>query len=179
MEGGVEYDTTAHTRLAYRSRRTLRGYPNTAKTGQIAVDRLVILDRQPAAARILVTLLRDRALRIGVTVCAIAAVLTLGVLPVAHVHELYSGETLVHSHMIDDPVEHAGTLDHGDHHSVRTLEPTFLVQQVQQLDPPVLLSMTVVVSPPETRALSYVDALDAPVIHGPPIRVVSLRAPPA
>lgn len=104
--------------------------------------------------------------------------LGLGWFPAAHAHKLISGKTLVHSHLIADPVEHAGTLDHGDHHGVQTLVPSFTIERILQVAVPVVLSAVVLVLP-ETRPLSRVNALDAPVIHGPPLRVQSLRAPPA
>ncbi len=99
-------------------------------------------------------------------------------LPAAHAHTLSSGKTLVHSHLISDPIEHAGTLDHGDHHGVATFVPSFTIERTLEIGVPVVVGV-VVLTLPETRPLSHVDALDAPVIHGPPLRVQSLRAPPA
>ena len=123
--------------------------------------------------------MKRRFLRIGVTVCAIAAVLALSIVPAAHVHQTLSGKPLIHSHFIDDPLEHAGTLDHGDHHAVRTFASVFMPERTTDSVPLLTAVAVFVLTTPETRSLGYSDALDAPVIHGPPLRVVSLRAPPA
>lgn len=44
---------------------------------------------------------------------------------------------------------------------------------------PTLVTAVFLLAAVEPRPLAYNDALEAPVIHGPPLRVVSLRAPPA
>ena len=138
----------------------------------------MFLDRRTADARILKALLKARALRIGVTVCAIAGLLALSVLPVAHVHESSSGRTLVHSHIVDDAAEHAGTIDHDGHHGITTLDPTFVSERQYGVDHP-LIAVAFVILAPERRLAGRVDPADAPVAHGPPIRAGSLRGPPA
>lgn len=141
--------------------------------------RLFGLDTGGELARILEVLLKRRILRIGVTVCAVAAVLALSMVPTTHVHQSLSGKPLVHSHFINDPVEHAGTLDHGDHHGVRTFASVFMAERTTNSVPVLTTVAVFVLARPETRSLGYRDALDAPVIHGPPLRVLSLRGPPA
>ena len=106
------------------------------------------------------------------------AVLGLAVFPAAHAHTSLSGKTFVHSHLMTDAVEHVSTLDYGEHHDVPTVAPIFTIERSLQIAAPVLLG-ALVVSPPEARRLGHVEALDAPVIHGPPLQVLSLRAPPA
>ena len=113
------------------------------------------------------------------TVYAVAAVLALAVMPAPHLHESVSGKPLIHSHLINDPVEHAGTLDHGDHRGVRTFAPVFMAERTTNSVPALMAVAVFVLAKPETRSLAYSDALDAPVIHGPPPRVLSLRGPPA
>jgi hypothetical protein len=122
--------------------------------------------------------LRARSTRIVVTVCAVAATLALSILPADHVHETYSGRPIVHRHLIDDAAEHAGSIDHGDHHGVRTLEPTFVSERQYDVDRP-LIAVAVDLVAPESRLVGRVEPLDAPLAHGPPIRCSSLRAPPA
>lgn len=137
------------------------------------------LDIEGELARILKALVKRRILRIGVTVCAVAAVLGLAIVPATHLHQSLSGKPLVHSHLINDPVDHAGTLDHGDHHGVRTLAPVFMAGRTINTVPALVGVAVFVLAQPEPRSLAYSDALDAPVIHGPPPRVLSLRGPPA
>src|SRR5215208_7607533 len=118
-------------------------------------------------------------LRIGVTAVAVCAVVGLSVLPVAHAHTSLSGRTFVHSHLNGDPGEHSGTLDHGDHHGGLTFARTFTIERTLKVTAPSLLSAAVDARP-ESRPLGRVQAPDyAPVIHGPPLRPHSLRAPPA
>lgn len=124
-------------------------------------------------------LLKRRIVRIGVTVYAVAAVLAVAVMPAPHLHQSASGKPLVHSHLINDPVEHAGTLDHGDHRGVRTFAPVFMAERTMNSVPALMAVAVLVLARPESRSLGYSDSLNAPVIHGPPGRVLSLRAPPA
>ena len=113
------------------------------------------------------------------TAVAVCAVVGLSVLPVAHAHTSFSGKTFVHSHLIDDPVEHSGTLDHGDHHGRPALARTFTIERTLKVTAPALLSAAAYTRP-ESRPLGRVQAPDDhEVIHGPPLRAVSLRAPPA
>ncbi len=122
--------------------------------------------------------LKARLVRIVVTVCAVAATLALSILPAEHLHESYSGRPIVHRHVIDDPAEHAGTIDHGDHHGVKTLEPTFVAEREYDVDRP-LVTVELVLVAPEPRFIGRVEPIAARLTHGPPIRVRSLRAPPA
>ena len=122
--------------------------------------------------------LKARLVRIVVTVCSVAATLALSIVPAAHVHESYSGRLIVHRHVIDDAAEHAGTIDHGDHHGVRTLEPTFVSERQYDVDRP-LITVELVLVAPEPRFVGRVEPIAARLTHGPPIRSGSLRAPPA
>lgn len=122
--------------------------------------------------------LKARSLKIVVTVCAVVATLAVAMLPAEHVHETYSGSAIVHRHVIDDAAEHAGTLDHGDHHGVKMLDSTFVSERQYDIDRP-LIAVALVLVAPERRLVARVEPIDAPVAHGPPIRSSSLRAPPA
>jgi hypothetical protein len=147
----------------------------------------------------LTVVVRKCAVRVGGAFAAICAVLGLSVLPAAHAHTTPSGRTLVHSHLMGHgadhheakhtdhhetehadhhEADHAVTLEHGDHRNVRVLAPTFTVEETLQLAGPVLLEGTLV-PPPEETPLNRVEGFDARLTHGPPIRAVSLRAPPA
>jgi len=117
-------------------------------------------------------------MRIAVTVCAVAATLALSMLPAEHVHETYSGRAIVHRHVIDDAAEHAGTIDHGDHHATKTLDSTFVAERHYDVDRP-LVSVEFVLVAPEPRFVGRVEPIAPRLTHGPPIRVGSLRAPPA
>jgi hypothetical protein len=139
----------------------------------------IILDTTRDVARILGILLKARILRIGVTICAVMAVLALSILPATHLHRSISGNALIHSHLIDDPLEHAGTLDHGDHHGVRTFAPVFTTERTTHAVAMLAAASPVFLVTVERRSLGYTETLDAPVIHGPPLRIPSLRAPPA
>ena len=122
--------------------------------------------------------LKARAVRIVVTVCSVAATLALPMLPPEHMHETYSGRPILHRHIIDEPAEHAGAIDHGDHHGVKTLEPTFVSERQYNIAGP-LMSVALVIIAPERRLVGRPEAIDAPVAHAPPIRLDSLPAPPA
>jgi hypothetical protein len=103
--------------------------------------------------------------------------LALSLLPAEHLHESDSG-SIVHRHVIDDEGGHPRSIDHGDHHGAKTLEPTFVSESQYDLEQPEIIVTRVLVAP-EGRLLDRVEPNDAPVAHGPPIRVGSLRAPPA
>jgi len=110
----------------------------------------------------------------------VVAVLALAVMPAPHLHRSISGKPLIHSHLIADPIEHAGTLDHGNHYGVRTLGPMFTPERTTDWGAATVEGTAVVrVMEPGRRSLGYLGTLDAPASHGPPLRVVSLRAPPA
>jgi hypothetical protein len=130
-------------------------------------------------ARILRTLLKKRFLRIGVTAFAVAAVLALAIVPAAHLHQSLVGKPLIHSHFLDNPVEHAPTLDHSDHHAVTTFASVFIAERTAH-SVPAFTTITLFVLPTsETQLRGFRDVLESPVIHGPPLGVLSLRAPPA
>jgi hypothetical protein len=124
-------------------------------------------------------LLKRQFLRLGATIAAITAVLALSILPGAHLHQSISGTPLIHSHFHDDPIEHAGTLDHGDHRGVRTLASVFSAERTEDSVPAYTIIGMLSVAMPEAAPVRLSDALDASVIHGPPRSVLSLRAPPA
>ena len=123
-------------------------------------------------------LLKVRSVRVGVALSAVVAVLALAVLPGPHLHQLASGRTMVHSHLFDEAADHEGTLEHSDHHAANMLSPVFTVERGEYSF--VALTVAVVLLPvPKPQSLAYAPALDAPLIHGPPIRALSPRAPPA
>jgi hypothetical protein len=111
--------------------------------------------------------------------------LALSMLPAVHVHDSVSGETVAHRHVVDEDSDHddarahtGSSLDHGDHHAAKTLEPAFVSEHQFDLDHPVV-TVERVVTVPDRRFIGRVEATDDVMTHGPPIRVDSLRAPPA
>jgi hypothetical protein len=139
----------------------------------------LVIDTSGDATRILEVFLKGRILRIGGATSAVIAVLALSILPAMHLHRSTSGKSLVHSHLIDHPIEHEGMLDHGDHHGVRTFPPVFTVERPIDALPTLAVAIAVFLATPEPQSSGYSEAIDAPAIHGPPIRSASLRAPPA
>lgn len=122
---------------------------------------------------------KARSTRIGVTVCAVGAMLALSMLPAEHLHASDFGKAFVHRHVIDDRADHPGSsLNHGDHTSVKTLDPTFDAQRHYDVAQP-LLTAELLVATPDRRFTGRVDRAQGPPTHGPPIRIRSLRAPPA
>jgi hypothetical protein len=136
------------------------------------------LDSAHEPPGILRLLLKVRSVRVGVAFGVVVAVLALSVLPAAHLHRLASGQTMVHSHVLDAAEDHQNTLDHGDHHAAQTLSAVFTVERgVYSF---VALTVAVVLLPvPQPQSFAYAPALVDPVIHGPPIRALSPRGPPA
>lgn len=129
---------------------------------------------------ILETLLKRRTIRVVATLWAVLAVLTFAVLPAAHLHRSASGSALIHSHVLSHPVQHAGMVDDGDDHGGRTLGVVFtLSRAVDGGIPAAVPAAGFLLGAPETQSRSFSNALEAPVIHGPPRSAVSLRAPPA
>lgn len=123
--------------------------------------------------------MKTHVLRIGVAIWAITAVLSLSVLPVAHMHASESGRTVVHSHFGDgDDADHHDTLGHGDHRQARSLAPAFLVEGAYHALPLVATPVFVLASP-DVTVVRVVGDFRHPVIHGPPRQTASLRAPPA
>ena len=111
--------------------------------------------------------------------------LGLSMLPAVHVHDSVSGQTVAHRHVVDEASDHddalahtGSSLDHGDHHAAKTLEPTFVAERPFDLDHPVV-TVRVVLAELDRRVVGQVDPPDGVMTHGPPIRVDSLRAPPA
>jgi hypothetical protein len=137
------------------------------------------LDTVGQSARILRVLVKGRILTIGAAVCAAAAVLALGIMPPTHLHRSISGTLLVHSHLINDPVAHAGTFNSGDDHGEPTFATVFVAERTATPGPAFTAVAAFVLARPQPRSLSYRNGSDAPVIHGPPRAVLSLRAPPS
>lgn len=132
-----------------------------------------------ASAGILHVLLKARPIRIGVTACAVAAMLALSMLPAEHLHASDAERPVVHRHVIGDAAEHAdSSVDHPDHWAVQTLDPTFHSERQYAVRRP-LITVEPVLVVPDRRFAGRVEPLDAVMTHGPPIRVRSLRAPPA
>jgi hypothetical protein len=111
-----------------------------------------------------------------------AIALCIAVLPSyvtpTHAHERISGPLLVHSHQPEhtEHSDHSSKLDHGEEKEVLTLSPAFRLERALEFIP--LAPAVGVPVPPEPTVLSLSDAEDDPVIHGPPIRIPSLRGPP-
>jgi hypothetical protein len=118
-------------------------------------------------------------IRLGVATAAILAVMTLTVSASAHVHTRPSGTT-IHSHQIEDAVHdhHGRTLDHGDHHHARQLSSSFRVERTQQVTTPAESNL-VMLAPSDTTVGEVARGGVEPVIHSPPLQVLSPRAPPA
>lgn len=120
---------------------------------------------------------RRRNFRVIVTLVAMCAVIALAVLPAAHFHRKASGETVVHSHVVATADAHAG-LENGDHHdAVLTLEPSFTFVKTLYIDAPIAVEVAVLVARP-VASVRRAAVFDAEVIHGPPLPVLSPRAPP-
>lgn len=112
------------------------------------------------------------------TLAAMFAMVALAVLPLSHAHRTASGHTLVHSHVAPEPADHVGMVDGGDHHDAESLAHSFTVEPTLRLDAPALIAALVLV-PPAEPSVGYVEPAVPRPTHGPPIRVISLRAPPA
>ena len=123
--------------------------------------------------------LKARAVRIVVALCSVAATVALLLLPSEHLHHAYSGEVIVHRHIIDEPSHHDDALvDHGDHHNVTLLAPTYVSERQYQIATPVI-GVSVILAAPARRLACRVEPVHSPPVHGPPLRFDSLRAPPA
>ena len=135
-------------------------------------------------------LLKASPLRIVVTAGAVIAVFGLSLLPAEHLHASPSGTAVVHRHVVDDPSEHpeatlhhddhapVTTLDHDAHSSVTTVDSAFNAQRQYSVARPLIPAGLLDIAR-DRRFSGRVDRLDVPRSHGPPIRVRSLRAPPA
>jgi len=97
----------------------------------------------------------------------------------AHAHEQVSGAPLVHAHQQESHSHDAdpNTLDHGKARDLVTVTTAFKVERAVELFPLMASAGILVPEDPTPQSLSAAD--DAPLIHGPPLRVPSLRAPPA
>ena len=123
------------------------------------------------------TVPKSRRFRIAVTLVAVFAVMALAVLPAAHVHQKTSGGTLVHSHVVATTDQHAG-LENGDHHDgLPTLEPAFTFVRTVHVEAPSVVEQRLLMAPPVV-SVRRAAVFDAEVIHGPPLPVLSPRAPP-
>lgn len=139
----------------------------------------LVLDTRAQSSITCKALLNDRVKGIAVAVCVIAATLALGVLPGEHVHRSLSGPQEVHRHGIDLVADHDGSsVDHGDHHDVKTLEPTFLSEASYVFARPVV-TVDVMPAAPVLQFAGRVESIDMPQAHGPPLHLTPSRAPPA
>jgi len=161
-------------------------------------DHCLDISTEPTA--ILKFLLKARFTRLVVVASALAAMLALPVLPPGHLHASDDGRALVHRHSISldsahgdatfghghatvDPIDATvdhddAILDHGEHSSAATVAASFDLQRSYHPDRP-LTSPAVVLIPPEDRLAASMERVSTPPTHGPPIRIRSLRAPPA
>lgn len=119
--------------------------------------------------------------------CAVAAVLALSILPAEHLHASAAGRSVLHRHVIDHEVEHnvhhsednSLSFDHDDHRYATILDPAFASQRQYRPERPLSTPAFGVVVVPERRIAGSAERIDGPPTHGPPIRIRSLRAPPA
>lgn len=106
------------------------------------------------------------------------ALLAVSVLPLAHAHARESGGTLVHSHIVSEAGDRASALDHGDHHAARPLSPNYVQESKVDVALPAVAVATFL--RPAVSATAVTRGWeDEALIHGPPIRLSSPRAPPA
>jgi len=114
-----------------------------------------------------------------VAVWAAASILALSMLPAEHLHTSDVERPVVHRHGLDDGAGSAGSfIDHDDHRSVSSSDPTYVPERQYDIDRP-LITVELVLIRPDRRFVGRVEALDPVMTHGPLIRVRSLRAPPA
>src|SRR5215210_746510 len=107
------------------------------------------------------------------TVCSVASTLALSIVPAEHVHQSFSGRPIVHRHVIEDPAQHAGTIDHGDHDALKTLEARFVAERPYDVDRPVIAVEPVLVAP-EPRFVGRLEPIAAHRTGGPPTLLRSL-----
>lgn len=139
----------------------------------------MLLDTVVRRPSILEVLVNTRVLRTGVAMWAVAVVLSLSVLPVAHIHASESGRTLVHSHFGDGAeADHHGTLGDGDHRKATSVARVFVVEGTYH-PLPLVATPAFELASPDVTTVSVVGDFRHPVIHGPPGQNASLRAPPA
>jgi hypothetical protein len=107
------------------------------------------------------------------------AVVSGSLLPAAHVHAESDHAVIVHRHLIDEVTPlHEPSINHEDHRSVQTLDVVFVVGQAHHVHGSIAIN-AFEPDAPRRVARGHVDALGDPVIHGPPGRSSSPRAPPA
>ena len=107
------------------------------------------------------------------------AVVSGSVLPAAHVHAEGDAAVIVHRHLIDEVTSpHQPTISHEDHRNVQTLDVSFVVGQSQHVHRAIATG-AFELDAPRRVARIHVDLLGDPVLHGPPGRSASPRAPPA
>jgi len=131
-------------------------------------------------------------IRFAVSVVAVSALLLATLLPLEHVHASSDGTVTVHRHVGAHP-HHAESSshhhpapadqrltadDHDDHASARTIVPAYHAQRPYVVHHPAPLAAAIVIEP-DFRRDSAVQPLKSAPAHGPPIRIRSLRAPPA
>lgn len=107
------------------------------------------------------------------------ALVSGSLLPAAHVHDEGDAAVTVHRHLIDEvTTPHEPSIGHEDHRTVQTLDVTFVVAQSRHVPGAIAIS-AFELDTPRPGAPIHVEALGDPVIHGPPGRSSSPRAPPA
>lgn len=99
--------------------------------------------------------------------------------PAEHVHPSPDGPSVVHRHLIDDTARHANpTFDHDDHSTATTIDPVYVPEQ-PFADPQPLSAARTLPGGPERRFVGRAAPGPLPIAHSPPLRIGSLRAPPA
>lgn len=137
------------------------------------------LDIRTEPPGILEHLFKIRFIRIAVAISALPAILAFSLLPSEHLHASDAGTSFVHRHVIEHESEHgSASVGHEDHESATTLYSAFDFERryhpVHPLTTPELL-----LRKPQCTQEDAVERMDPPPTHGPPIRIRSLRAPPA
>jgi hypothetical protein len=132
--------------------------------------------------------LTSRILKIVAAASSGIAMLALSLLPLEHLHRSASGPSVIHRHFMEEDVEahhdshtaegvHA-SLHHSDHGDAETLTPAFVAERHYLPMAPLVVAVFLLPAP-EPRAVYPIELDVVPLAHGPPIRLLSLRGPPA
>ncbi|MBY0493820.1 MAG: hypothetical protein K2Y23_06360 [Cyanobacteria bacterium] len=122
-------------------------------------------------------MIRSRRSRLVMSAIALCMAVVPSYTAPRHAHEQTSGAILVHSHPHEEHAGHSNAIDHGAEKQIPAVSTAFRVERTLEITPVVLTAVIPV--PAHTPELASNVPEDDPVIHGPPIAVPSLRAPPA
>jgi hypothetical protein len=133
--------------------------------------------------------LTSRILKIVAAASSGIAMFALSLLPAEHLHRSASGPSVIHRHVMEEAVEahhdsetegvhiHA-SLHHDDHANAETLTQVFVAERQYVSLAPLVVAI-LLLPPPEPRVVERIVPDAVPLAHGPPIRLLSLRGPPA